>query len=117
VADKPAEADVDSEEMPAGMWVHEIDELLGERCCKPMNLSRKKRKCGPGTSCQQQFLVRGMFLVQDATAGEDSSEDDQPEPNTFWVDRDKLLETVAADAVRDALRERHERVMEDLEEE
>ena len=39
------------------------------------------------------------------------------ETATFWVDRDKLLATVVADTVRDALRGRYERVLECLEEE
>ena len=35
--------------MPDGMWVHEIEEVLGERCCKLHTLSKKKRKNGPVT--------------------------------------------------------------------
>ena len=114
VAELPADPAVAaaSEMMPAGMWVCEIEEILGERCCELHNLTHKKRKNGPGSSYQQQYLVRGKFLEEDGD--EDEDEDDAPEPNTFWVNEMDLLETIAKEDVKDALRLRHERVMNDL---
>ena len=101
-----------SEMMPSGMWVHEIDEILGERCCELQKLTHKKRKNGPGSSYLQQYLVRGKFLEEDGD--EDEDEDDSPEPNTYWVNEVDLLDTIAKNDVKDALRVRHERVMNDL---
>ena len=41
----------DTEKMPDGMWVHELTEILGERCCQVGKLSKKRRRSGPcGTS-------------------------------------------------------------------
>ena len=69
--------------MPDGkMWVNEIKEILGERCCKPSSMTRKKRKCGPESTYLQEYLVRGTFLVED---DDESDADDEPEPNTYWV--------------------------------
>ena len=48
-----------SEKMPDGMSVHEVHEILGERCCEQYKLTKKKRKNGPGNSYCQEFLVRG----------------------------------------------------------
>ena len=103
-----------AEKMPFGMWVHEIEEILGERCCElRQHLSKKKRKNGPGSAYLQEFLVRGTFLEDDGD-GEDSDEDSAPEPNTFWVEQDVLLETIALEDVKDALQARHDAIMGDL---
>ena len=102
----------EAEEMPAGMWVHEIEEILGERCCKPHQLSPKKRKGDPGSAYYQELLVRGKFLREEED--EEDEEDEDPEPNTFWVAQDTLLETIAKEDVTSALKERHERVVDDL---
>jgi hypothetical protein len=99
--------------MPAGMWVHEIVEILGERCCEPHNMSKKKRKNGPGPAYVQEFLVRGNYLEDDGDE-DDEDDDETPEPNTFWVDKDTLLENIDVDDVKAKLRERHEMVMGDL---
>ena len=101
------------ERMPAGMWVHEIEEILGERCCELLQLSNKKRKNGPGSACKQEFLVRGTFLEDDGDE-DDDEEDASPEPNTFWVLKDDLLATIAVGDIKTALQERHEAIMEDL---
>ena len=101
------------EKMPANKWVQSIEEILGERCCEPLKLSHKKRKNGPGASCKQEFLVRGYFLEDDGDAN-DEEEDDTPEPNTYWIEKDDLLETIAIADVKDALQQRHEEVLEDL---
>jgi hypothetical protein len=105
-------APVPSEMMPSGMWVADLEEILGERCCEVRNLTHKKRKNGPGTSYRQQYLVRGKFLEDDGD--EDDDEDDSPEPNTFWVDEVDLLETISKEDIKDALNLRHERVIGDL---
>ena len=102
-----------TDKMPNGMWVHEIMEILGERCCEPHKLSKKKRKGGPGSAYQQEFLVRGMFLEDDGDA-DDDEEDDTPEPNTFWVEQTQLLETISKEDVVTALQERHQSVIDDL---
>ena len=107
------ETELAAEKMPFGMWVHEVEEILGERCCELRQLSKKKRKNGPGSAYLQEFLVRGSFLEADGD-GEDSDEDEAPEPNTFWVDKDDLLETIALEDVKDALKARHDAVMGDL---
>ena len=98
-----------ADKMPSGMWVHEIEEILGEKCCDPRKLSKKKRKGGPGSDYHQQFLVRGTFLEDDG--GEDSDEDDTPEPNTLWVDQADLLETIAMEDVKRALKARCQAVL------
>ena len=103
----PANTDV----LPANMWVHDVEEILGERCCEPHKLSSGRRKRGPGSAARQQFLVRGGFLVDD---DESDTEDDIPEPNSFWVDRDVLLETIAEADVKAALKTRYESVLASL---
>ena len=56
-----------SEKMPDGMSVHELHEILGERCCEQYKLTHKKRKNGPGNSYCQEFLVRGTFTHKATT--------------------------------------------------
>ena len=105
----------DAEEMADGMWVHEIKEILGERCCQPNKMSHKKRKNGPGNTYLQEFLVRGTFLRDDGDADtDDEEEDDAPEPNTFWVEKADLLETIDRKHVKAALRARHNAVLDGL---
>ena len=86
MAPQAAPGDDEHDEMPDGMWVHEIEEILGERCCEPHIMSHKKRKNGPGPAYHQEFLVRGTFLEDDGDA-DDEEEDDTPEPYTFWVEK------------------------------
>ena len=105
-----AAAEVLTEEMPDGMSVHEIEEILGEQCCKLDTMSIKKRKNGPGKDCHQQFLVRGTFL-RPPDNDEDDQEDDTPEPNTYWVDKDELLQTIHVNDVVAALNARHEQLL------
>ena len=100
-------------EMPKNMWVKEVEEILGERCCEPHRMSKKKRKNGPGNTYKQQFLVRGTFLEDDGDA-EDTDDDETPEPETFWIDKADLLETIDIEDVKEALRKRHEDVLDDL---
>ena len=57
VAAQPALAD----EMPDYMTVHELTEILGERCCKLHELDLTRRKSGPGKRSRQEFCVRGTF--------------------------------------------------------
>ena len=71
------------------MWVHELQEILGERACVVHELSKVQLKCGPRSAARQQFLVRGSFLM-DVEDG-DEEEDDTPEPNTYWVHKADLL--------------------------
>ena len=101
-----------AEAMPNGMWVHKIEEVLGERCCKLHTLSKKKRKNGPGSAYSQEFLVRGTFLEEDED--DEDEDDDTPEPNTFWVEKSVLLDTIAKSDVKAALEERHKRVTSEL---
>ena len=44
----------------------------------------------------------------------DDEDDDAPEPNTFWVEKSVLLDTIAKSDVKAALEERHKRVMSEL---
>ena len=98
--------------LPAGKWVHEIEEILGERCCEPSQLTYKQRKNGPGSAYVQQYLVRGTFLEED---GDDDDDDDEtPEPNTYWVLAVDLSETILARDIKVALRQRFERVIGDV---
>ena len=55
-------------------------------------MNKLQRKNGPRSSYRQQFLVRGSFLIVD-------EEDDQPEPNTYWVDQNALTASTTAAAV------------------
>ena len=105
-----AAADADAhEEMPETMWVHELQEILGERACVVRKLSKVQLKCGPRSAARQQFLVRGSFLVEVEDGDEEL--DDTPEPNTFWVHQADLLETIAVGDVEEALEARQETVM------
>jgi hypothetical protein len=101
-----------AEAMPDGMWVHEIEEILGERCCELHTLSKKKRKNGPGSAYRQEYLVRGTFLEEDED--DEDEDDDTPEPNTFWVEKGVLLDTIAKSDVKAALEKRHKRVLSEL---
>ena len=107
-----ASAQTTEETMPNGMWVQDLTEILGERCCELRQMSHKKRKNGPGSLYCQYYLVRGMFLEDD---GDEEDEDDAaPEPNTFWVSQVDLLETIAKEDIEAALVARHEKILEDL---
>ena len=106
------EAPAFNEMMPSGTWIQELDEILGERCCVLAQLTKKKRKNGPGTAYAQQYLCRGKYLEEDGD--EDDDDDDAPEPNTYWIDEADLLETIAKDDVKAALVARHERVLADM---
>ena len=109
-----AAVDAVSDELPDGMWVNEIEEILGERCCRLHLLNAKQRKNGPAKLYKQEFLVRGNFL----TEGEDDSDEEEdayPVPDTYWVDYETLISgTVTKGDVKRALVARHERVLGDL---
>ena len=49
-------------------------------------------------------------------ADANDEEDGMPEaePNTYWIEKDDLLETIDIADVKDALRQRHDEVLEDL---
>ena len=111
----PQQALESSEEMPDGVWVHELTEILGERCCRVRLLSNKRRRAGPRDSYQQEYLVRGTFLEDDGDEGEEGDED-IPEPNTYWVTEEDLLQTIERADVKEALQERQKRVLEGLDE-
>ena len=96
------QARTDTEKMPDGMWVHELTEILGERCCQVDKLSKKRRRSGPcGDSYEQEFLVRGLFLEEDAD-DEEAEDEDVAEPNTYWVTRADLLEAIDKEDVKGA---------------
>lgn len=103
------------EMMPPGKWLQDLEEILGERCCQPHQLSSKNRKNGPGSQYHQQFLVRGQFLEDGGGDGDDSEPDECPEWNTYWMDAVDL-ETIAKEDLKAALVARHERVIQELEE-
>ena len=107
---------LDVEAMPDHMAIHGLVEILGERCCVLRKLTAKQRRSGPRAAYEQQFLVRGTFLEHDDDDDrDDASEDDEdvPEPSTYWVNQADLLEAgFDAAEIKDAIRERHERVME-----
>ena len=67
---------------------------------------------GPGSAYCQEFLVRGTFLEEDGD--EDDEDDDTPEPNTFWVEKSVLLDTIDRRDVKAALEKRHKRVISEL---
>ena len=67
-----------------------------------------RRKRGPGSAARQQFLVRGGFLVDD---DESDTEDTIPDNDTFWVDKDVLLDTIDKADVKAALKKRYESVI------
>ena len=108
-----AEPQATFEMMPSGKWIQDLEEILGERCCQLRQLSQKKRKNGPGSMYNQQFLVRGKFLEEDGDE-DDSDADDCPEWNTYWMDAVDLLATIAKTDVKAALVARHARVIEEL---
>ena len=62
---------------------------------------------------EQEFLVRGLFLEEDAD-DEEAEDEDVAEPNTYWVTRADLLETIDVADVKTALKERQERALEEL---
>ena len=62
-------------------------------------------------------MIRGTFLEDDGDEGAcegEEDEEDVPEPNTYWVTEEDLLQTIERDDVRAALKERQERVLGDL---
>ena len=63
-----------------------------------------------GASAVQEFLVRGYFLEGDGDAN-DEEEDEMPEPNTFWIEKADILETIDIEDIKAALRQRHEEVL------
>ena len=89
------------------MMLRGIEEILGECCCEPHAMNKLQRKNGPRSSYRQQFLVRGSFLIVD-------EEDDQPEPNTYWVDQNALTASTTAAAVLVAVAKRHAHVIASL---
>ena len=94
--------------MPKNMWVHELEEILGERCCVVQQLSHVQRKCGPRSKARQEFLVRGRFCQE---VEDDEDEDDEPALDTFWVDQANLLATIAVEDVEEALETRQDAVV------
>ena len=104
-----APGDDEHDEMPDNMWVHELEEILGERACVLQKLTKVQRKNGPRSAAKQQFLVRGHFLC--VVEDDDEDEDESPEPNTFWVDQDELLHTIVLSDVRKALEQRQKAVL------
>ena len=109
VALQAAAGDDRHEMMPENMWVHQLEEILGERCCVVKQLTPVQRKCGPRGKAQQQFLVRGRFLQE--VEEDDEDEDDEPALDTFWVDQTDLLSTIAVNDIEEALEARHEAVV------
>ena len=93
------------------MMLRGIEEILGERCCEPHAMNKLQRKNGPRSSYRQQFLVCGSFLIVD---NGDNEEDDQPEPNTHWVDENALLASTTAAAIYVAVAKRHAHVIASL---
>ena len=108
-ASQAAAGDDEHEMMPGNMWVHELEEILGERCCIVKKLSAVQRKCGPRGKARQQFLVRGKFLQE--VDSDDEDEDDEPALDTFWVDQSDLLSTIAVDDIEEALEARQDAVV------
>jgi hypothetical protein len=109
VASQAAAGDDEHEMMPGNMWVHELEEILGERCCIVKKLSPVQRKCGPRGKARQQFLVRGRFLQE--VESDDEDEDDEPALDTFWVDQTDLLSTIAVHDIEEALEARQDAVL------
>ncbi len=108
VASQAAAGDDDHEMMPENMWVHELEEILGERSCSVKKLTLVQRKCGPRSQARQQFLVRGRFLQE---VEDDEEEDDEPAMDTFWVDQTDLISTIAVGDVEEALETRQDAVV------
>ena len=104
-----------AEELPSDMQVHELTEILGERCCRPAKLSQKRRRSGPRSSAVQEYLVRGTFIESNPEDGDESGDEDVPEANTYWVTQDDLLESISARDVRSALADRQQQVLQPLE--
>ena len=112
VASQAAAGDDDHEMMPENMWVHELEEILGERCCVVKKLTAVQRKNGPRGKARQQFLVRGRFLQE--VEDDDEDEDNEPALDTFWVDQANLLATIAVEDVEEAFETRHDAVVASL---
>ena len=68
---------------------------------------------GPGNAYSQQFLVRGYYMETDAEDEEEGVEE-MHEANTYWVDQEVLLDSIDADDVKKALKERFKRVLADI---
>ena len=111
-----AEQRAEAEELPDGMWVHELKAILGERCCRPSLLSPKRRRSGPRDSYQQEFLVLGKFLEDDGDEADDEDEDDEDvtAPGMFWVTQEDLFQTIEPADVKEALVKRQKQVLNDL---
>ena len=118
VQTQPAtELDMDNvEDMPEYMYVVDLQEILGERCCRPSQLSNPERRGGPRQKSKyQEFLVRGSFLENQPEDGDDDEDDDDWEPppfdSTFWVSSADLYENIDYADVRQAIVERQKKVL------
>ena len=103
----------DSDNMPSNKYVVELLAILGERCCLPHRMRPHQRRGGPGNAYSQQFLVRGYYMETDAEDEEEGVEE-MHEANTYWVDQEVLLDSIDADDVKKALKERFKRVLADI---
>jgi hypothetical protein len=78
--------------MPAGLEVHKVAEVLGERCCSLQGLPDADRRSRPRYPVKS-YLVRGSFV--------EPVEDDGPEDwervplaDTYWVKKKKKKSSV-----------------------
>ena len=106
-----AEQLVLTDEMPNNMKVHELTAILGERCCKVNELDPTRRRSGPGKRYRQEFCVRGTFIDEDVSEDEDDDYEILPEANSFWVDKDLLVQHVGKPKVKSALKARQQEVL------
>ncbi|KAL1500081.1 hypothetical protein AB1Y20_012755 [Prymnesium parvum] len=101
------------ERMPRNMYVQELRQILGERCCLPSEMSNFCRRNGPYNGGQQEFLVRGYFMEVDTRQDVDtlelrSAEEADPvgELNLLWVHVDDLSATICKSDIQAALLDR-----------
>lgn len=111
----PATVQINHEQMPDNMQVEEMNKILGERCCRPSKLAPKRRRSGPGSAYEQEYLILGTFIENDEGDDEDDEDEIVPEPNTYWVAEADLLETIDPADVKKLLIERHKEVLEQIE--
>ena len=104
-------AKIVSYDMPDGVAVHSIEEILGWVGCMPPHMMQEMERLGGPLHRRSRFLVRGTFIFE--LAAECPPDYIRPiKSEMYWVDEDNLLLQHANHAgIEEAVRESLEAAM------